>query len=204
MLNDLAQLFMKALCIDILYCYFYCVQIEPGLGLSESLYSWSITTINIGACVGALFAGFILKVLPYWLVTFGALLLHTVGYLLYALATNGWMMMLSCFMTGAFVGAEFTFSPAYFSESYDEYISALTEAGMKANKRFKAKDVLNAAHGVSMAIGTAIGTGEASLQLMCYSFRMCAITVSFVYFCTLTATQALQKKNPLLVPIEYW
>ena len=142
----------------------YNLQIEPGLGLSEMFYSWSITAISIGQFVGALLAGFFVKVLPYWPVTFGALLLHTTGYLLYALATEGWMIILARLLSGAFIGAEFTLAPAYFSESYDEYLTALKELGEKETRKFKAKDILNAAHAISMAIGTAIGTGELCMK----------------------------------------
>ena len=133
---------------------------EPGLGLSESFYSWSITAINIGKLVGALLSGFLVKILPFWPVTFGALFLHTTGYLLYALATEGWMMIIARLMTGAFLGAEFTLAPAYFGKTYDKYLTALKDLGEKENSRFKAKDTLNAVHAISLAIGTAIGIGK--------------------------------------------
>ena len=139
----------------------HCEQIEPGLGLSEFFYSWSITAISIGQFTGALLAGVLVKVLSYWPVTFGALLAHTIGYLLYAFATEGWMMMFARLLSGAYVGAEFTLAPAYFSESHDEYLTALKELGEKEAKKFKAKDILNAAHSIVMAIGTALGTGKA-------------------------------------------
>ena len=70
------------------------------------------------------------------------------------------MMILARLMSGAFFGAEYTLAPAYFSESYDEYLAVLKELGEKEKRRVKTKDVLNAAHAISMTVGTAVGTGE--------------------------------------------
>lgn len=70
------------------------------------------------------------------------------------------MIIISRFLCGAFVGAEFTLAPAYFGQSYSEYVAASKQLGKKQENRVKAKDVLNAAHSISMALGTAVGTGK--------------------------------------------
>lgn len=70
------------------------------------------------------------------------------------------MIIFSRLLHGAFVGAEFTLAPAYFGESYSEYVTVSKELGKEEGKGVKAKDVLNAAHSISMALGTAVGTGK--------------------------------------------
>ena len=71
------------------------------------------------------------------------------------------MMILARLMSGVFFGVELTLAPAYFSESYEEYLTVLKEEGKEESiKRFKIKDILNAAHSITMAFGTAFGTGE--------------------------------------------
>ena len=104
-------------------------QIEPGLGESEAFYSLVVMVFNFGGLVGALSAGFLIKFLPYWYLLFASLLLHTFGYILYAVSTQGWLIVISKLLSGVFVGMEMTIILAYFAQK-----SVIYQASSKGDK----------------------------------------------------------------------
>lgn len=145
----------------VLQKWLHFVQVESGLGMSESFYSWGITAVNLGQFAGALLAGVLARFLPYTLLILSALLLHTGSYLMYASTSEPQVLILSRLMAGIFEGMEMTLAPAYFSASYNnEYLKALKQLGIEEDKWTKLKDVLYTFHAIAMVIGTALGTGK--------------------------------------------
>ena len=133
---------------------------EPGLGESEVFYSSVIAVFNIGAALGAFSSGVLIKFIPYWHVILSSLILHTLGYVLYATATSGWVVMLSKLMSGTFNGTQMTLSLAYISQSiavYDEALKQLVEEDDKKAARIKHR--LFAFLSFAYSFGALLGTG---------------------------------------------
>ena len=137
-------------------------QISPGLGQSELFYSWVIAIFNIGALFGAVGTGFLIKYIPYWHLILAILASHTVGYVLYAISYEGWVIMVSKFLSGIFIGGEMTLALSYFAESSTEYrmiwkqMGEKCEAGMVRRKLF-------AWHNIGVGIGYILGPGITSI-----------------------------------------
>ena len=138
---------------------------EPGLGESEAFYSWVITVFNVGAILGSLSGGLLLKWVPYWHLLLGSLVLHTLGYILYAVASSGWLIMLSKLLSGIFIGAEMTLALAYFGESNSSYKTAIKELGKEDGKATRMKHQLFALHSVGINIGYVFGPGMYAVVL---------------------------------------
>ena len=89
-----------------------------------------------------------------------SLILHTLGYVLYATATSGWVVMLSKLMSGTFNGTQMTLSLAYISQSiavYDEALKQLVEEDDKKAARIKHR--LFAFLSFAYSFGALLGTG---------------------------------------------
>ena len=136
------------------------MQLEPGLGESEAFYSWVITVFNVGAVLGSLMGGLLLRWVPYWHLLIASLSLHTLGYILYAMATTGWLVMLSKLLSGVFIGAEMTLALAYFGESNSAYRAALKETGRGEGGANHVKHTLFALHSVGVNVGYVFGPGR--------------------------------------------
>ena len=140
------------------------MQLEPGLGESEAFYSWLITVFNIGAVVGALSTGMLLRCLPYWHMILTSLVLHSLGYIFYAVATAGWLIMLSKLMSGIYIGAQMTLALAYFGESNINYRSAIKQLGRDEKKAIKMKHHLFALQSVGVNVGYIFGPGKLCIR----------------------------------------
>ena len=81
------------------------------------------------------------------------------GYLMYALTTERWMLMLSKLLSGGFLGVILTQLPTYFSHANDVYIAALKDFG-KDVKNTQVKDILLAFFSLVLALGFLIGIGK--------------------------------------------
>ena len=119
------------------------LQILPGLGKSEFFYSWMITVYSIGEVILAPVAGYSAKWIPYWYLLLVGIISHTFGYLLYSVATNGWVMLLARFLAGAYSGIIETVGYAYISEKEADYLTsyAKKKSVYHVNKRIKAPKV---------------------------------------------------------------
>ena len=142
-----------------LYCADFS-QTEHGLGLSETFYAWTIAAFSIGEFVGALSAGILTNIIPFWHNVLIGILAHTFGYLLYALATEGWMMIISRLLTGTFVGMQSVTAFTYFGVSYEKYLQALGEGRKEEEgKTVRVKDTLFVLFALSSNMGHLIGPG---------------------------------------------
>lgn len=169
MCGDVSQLFTHGTtCVlDIHPNYMYIIgyfgpsQLEPGLGLTEQFYSASIALFYTGEFIGAIIAGFLIQIVPYWYVTLASLLIYTVSYVMYALTTMGWLLILSRLLSGGFIGVIVTVAPTYFGHTNEMYVMALKELGKCVkDSNVRVKDSLFALHSLGLGCGFLIGTGE--------------------------------------------
>ena len=136
-----------------------CLQIEAGLGLSERLYHVAMLALSVGELLGA-FIGSIGRI-PLWYGTMAGLLCHIVGFVVYATATSGWMLIVARVLSGTFVGMQSVQTLAYFGVSYQHYLEVLgpEERTREEGKTTRMKDILFVFYAVSANIGTLIGPG---------------------------------------------
>ena len=69
-------------------------QVQPGLGLSESWYSWIVSVLSIGELTGAV----VISILLRWVYTkymmLSSLALAVCGGVLYSIGKYGWMILI--------------------------------------------------------------------------------------------------------------
>ena len=142
-------------------CIWSFIQIEAGLGLSESFYHVAISAFSVGQLLGAMTASIIFSRMPLWYNTMAALLCHITGFVVYAMATSGWMMIVARILSGMFIGLEVVLSLAYFGVSYLHYLEVLgpEERTKEEGKTTRVKDTLFALYAVSENMGNLIGPG---------------------------------------------
>ena len=142
-------------------------QFEPGLGESEVFYSWVISVNNIGGFLGGIAGMLCTTILPYWFSFMISLACHTFGFLLYAVVTHGWMLIIGRLLIGIFSGLHRSLTFAYFAVTYEYYISENQES----NKYCRIKDLLFALYTVSTSLGFLIGAGVPIWQIPHINFR---------------------------------
>ena len=135
---------------------------EPGLGESELFYSLLISGFNLGSVIGGIANGLLSKCVPQWYLWMFMLLAHTSGYIIYALASNGWLIMLSKIMSGYFLGAVLNLGFSYLSVTSVQYIKLQEERGIEVDEKsaFKLRNTLFAMNGIALSIGYFIGPGN--------------------------------------------
>ena len=142
---------------------FSCVsflQIEPGLGLPEEFYAWAIATFSIGEIVGAITTGLLANIIPFWYGVLICLSTHIVAFLVYGLATAGWMIILARFLGGMFVAMQTVISYTYLGVTYEQYLEALGEARKEEEgKTTRVKDTVFALFLIMCPAGTLFGPG---------------------------------------------
>ena len=125
---------------------------------------------NMGALVGAVGSGILVKHVPYWHLVLVILALHIIGYVLYAISYDGWVMMVSKFLSGTFIGGEMTLALSYFAESslqYEEILLQLDKKVIKGNIRRR----LFALHNVGVGLGYILGPGMQVCACVCLHVR---------------------------------
>ena len=139
----------------------YFIQIEAGLGLSERFYHVAVSALSIGQLLGAMMASIVSDRIPLWYSTMATLLCHIVGFVVYAMATSGWMIIVARLLSGMFIGIQVVLSLAYFGVSYLRYLEVLEpeERTKEEGKTTRVKDVLFALFAVSENVGNLIGPG---------------------------------------------
>ena len=151
-------------------------QFESGLGKSEAFYSTLVTSLNIGAVIGASSSIILLKFFPYWHLVLSSVILHILGYVLYALANSGWIMILSKLLSGLYLGAEVTLVHTYIGESITDYQEALMELGEDVKKATRVKHRLFGLHAVGNDIGYILGAG------LCFMMMIILTIIIIIYY----------------------
>ena len=130
--------------ISTVMVFYFCLQIEAGLGLSEKFYHIAVSSFSIGEFLGALMGGFLASRIPFWYSAMGALLCHIVGFVIYATAVSGWMLISARILSGTFVGLQSVISFTYFGVSYQHYLEVIgpKERKLEAAKTTRVKDQL--------------------------------------------------------------
>ena len=114
----------------------------------------------MGALIGGFGTGCLVKFIPYWYLILVSLVLHTVGYILYAISNEGWLIMTSKLLSGFFIGAELTLALSYFAESSIDYQAAMKELGKSVESSESVRNNLFALHNIGVNIGYFLGPGN--------------------------------------------
>ena len=143
-------------------------KIEPGLQQSETFYSWVFTAYFIGFTISGVVAGILTNWIPYWYLFFSTILEHIAGDLLYALATNGWMMIAAKVLGGVSMGSATTLTFAYFGTSFEDYTINLKTLDVYEEKRAaRVKGYVFSLYVVGVAFGHLVGAGTLLMHYLC-------------------------------------
>jgi MFS family permease len=135
--------------------------IEPGLEQSETFYSLTYVVLFSTYTISAVGAGLLFNHVPTWYLFMFSTLSHILGYLLYALATNGWMMILARGLAGVQLAACTSLVFAYCSVSFEKYTENLKILGKYEKKKAKrVKGYVFSLFIVGNSLGFAIGIGK--------------------------------------------
>jgi len=150
-------------------------QVQYGLGQSESFYAWLIAVFNFGSVFGAAAGGFLVKFLPYWYLFAASLVAHTTGYVLYAVTYQGWLIMLSKFLSGLFLGIQWALSISYTARSSHEYVSLIEERNGPTYEGSveKIKRYVFSSHTAGVGIGFIVGPGRCEILASCACMHGC-------------------------------
>ena len=137
------------------------LQIEAGLGMSEKFYHIAVSSFSMGEVLGAVILGTLSSRIPFWYSAMGALLCHTVGFTLFAVAMSGWMIVVARVLTGMFAGLQVVTVFTYFGVSYQHYLDNLEPMERKKEevKTTRVKDQLFAFDAVAANVGALFGPG---------------------------------------------
>ena len=113
--------------------------------------------------IGGFASGCLVKFIPYWHLVLFSLVLHTIGYILYAISNEGWLIMTSKLLSGYFIGAELTLALSYFAESSIDYKAAMKEIGKTVESSATVRNRLFAWHNIGVNVGYFLGPGNDSL-----------------------------------------
>ena len=94
---------------------------------------------RVGKVPGLRFFRFPLTISPTWYLFLVSTLCHILGYLLYALATSGWMMILARVLAGLHLGSIDTLVFGYYAVSFEKYKENLKTLGKFEKKETKMK-----------------------------------------------------------------
>ena len=137
------------------------LQIEAGLAMSEKFYHIAVSSFSMGEILGALIVGTFSNRIPFWYSAMGGLLCHTVGFVLFAIAVSGWMIIAARVLIGMFVGLQVVTVFTYFGVSYQHYLDNLEPKERKKEeaKTTRVKDQLFAFEAVAANVGSLFGPG---------------------------------------------
>ncbi len=140
------------------------MQVEGGLGQSELFYSLAIGTQNFGSMFGSIICGILVRYVPFLFLFVTAVCLHIVGYILYGLSTQGWMLLIGEFLVGYYLGAQGTLSYSYVAETsvtYEELLSK-NEGHIEVDKKreVKLRNFLFTLKTVGNSVGSFVGSGK--------------------------------------------
>ena len=139
--------------------------------MSEKFYHVAISSFSIGEFLGAMMGGIFACRIPFWYSTLASLLFHSVAFLIYAIAMDGWIVIAAQLLSGMFVGQQSVVSLTYIGVKYQHYVEVLDpKERMKEERKIaRVKDTLFAFYNVSASCGTLFGLGMmVSMCLTCW------------------------------------
>ena len=138
-------------------------QVEGGLGESELFYSLIIGAQHLGSVIGSLVCGFLVRYMPFLILFLTATCFHIVGYVLYGLATQGWILMVAELLAGYYLGAQGTLSYAYVTDSVSTYVKLLREKEGRFDtdekREIRLRNLLFALKTLGNSLGSFVGAG---------------------------------------------
>ena len=138
----------------------YSQKVEPGLEQSEAFYSLTYVALFVGHTLSAVAVGLLFSLIPTWYLFLVSTLCHTLGYLLYALATNDWMMILARGLAGMQQGSAVSIVFSYFAVSLKRYTENLKILGkFEEEKVAKLKGYVYSSHSIGNVLGFTAGVG---------------------------------------------
>ena len=124
--------------------------------------------------------GLTYNAIPTWYLFLFSTLSYTLGYLLYALATSGWMMILARGLAGIQLGATTALAFSYYAVSFEKYTENLKKLGKFDEKKAKsARGYLFSSYGIGNMIGFAVGLGERKMIFLLHDSYKYTITAAF-------------------------
>ena len=146
---------------------FFCMQetdvFWPGMGLSEYFYSWAVSMYSVGELISAPLSGVATKYIPYRYTILLSSISLAIGGLIYAVAVQGWMILIARLLFGLNVGSGIVLVTTYLGETAIKVTSAREAAGQirkKDNGGATLKDKLFIWYTFSNYIGYLAGLGE--------------------------------------------
>ncbi len=117
----------------------------------------------VGSVFGGFLFAFLIKFVPYWYLLIFLISAHILGFILYGIASNGWMLIVAMMLIGIFTGGEVTLVFNYATDLSSKYVNAFKERGQTfecdQTKAVQIRNYLYAAHSFGYSIGFIIGTG---------------------------------------------
>lgn len=114
----------------------------------------------MGHTLGAILVGVLFNLVPTWYLFLFSTLCHTIGYLLYALATNGGVMILSRGLAGLQSGIVDALVFAYYAVSFEKYTESWKILGTyDKQKAIKLRGYLFSSSAIGFSMGYIIGVG---------------------------------------------
>ena len=125
-------------------------------------YSWLIAVFNFGSVFGAILSGFLVKCLPYWYLYVIGLVAHISGFLIYVLTYEGWLILISKFLSGYFLGVQWSLGISYVAKSSEEYVAVLQARGKRVDDGSveRVKRFVFSSQTVGTGIGFIVGPGK--------------------------------------------
>ncbi len=107
-------------------------------------------------------SGVLVGYVPYWYLWAIAFVTHILGYIMYCVVSQGWLIMISRLLAGYILGSLVTLSFAYFSSSSEEYVETQKKLGIKTDEKSveKARNMLFTASAFGYSAGFIIGPGD--------------------------------------------
>jgi MFS family permease len=139
-------------------------KLQPGLGLSETWYSWIVSILSVGELAGAVAVSFILRRIFTKYVMLANLSLCAFGGLLYGVGEYGWMLLTGRFLIGFYLGGMTVLIRTYIGETSSAVISAMPpEKRGKSTLKYTAFFVTFSACGLSVLSGPGLAAVVAQI-----------------------------------------
>ncbi len=109
--------------------------------------------------VGGIMTGMLSNIVPQFYLWLFMLSIHTIGYLIYSLASKSWLILISKLLSGYFLGADLTISFSYLSKTSFKYSAIQKKRGLVVNDK-SLRNTLFALNGISFSVGYFLGPGK--------------------------------------------
>ena len=118
----------------------------------------------MGSFIASVSTGFLITVIPYWHLNLASLAFLIMGWVFYATASSGWMLLLGRIFPGVFAGMHCTIAFAYFGESFEDYVAAQKELDNYGERQAAVKDIVFTLHGIATNLADIVALGETSVR----------------------------------------